>query len=537
MPRKEDFPITERLVDEFIIENKKQWNQVQYKDGFTFVNFSMVRMQSAWIIPKLVYAKGIEAATGTKVIVITWRKNELLTKFIESFGMKHISLDSLMKVDIKALFSAIGKTLKYFVIDGTGDALKEMKAVGINVGKPIYEDIVRTSSLSTIKSGRNVICVKKLFHLLWMTYSLNNYICNNKPFYCVSDDIAYHEGLIIKMFKNKGAQVVATNYDKERYLELEQNGDVVRMSSFLNEKCHMQLSKMEQADTYAQWTDKYLAEKFQGKNGREIDRIAFEGKKVIGRNEIKQFFSFSENKKIIVIMAHTFTDAVFNYGDLFFRDYYDWLEQTLKIAANIDNVYWILKPHPARGAYNESEDSIEKLFEKYKKDHMGLLPDDVSAESIINFADAQVTIGGNSGAEFSCFGIPTVIVGKPYYSGFGYTIEPKTKDEYVKVLSKMDVIKPLSLEQTKVAKEVYYVRNNCNVDGLFMYSDDFSNIVNSEYKRMTGEMKAKYHISNDGTKSYNDEALSQIIDFMKKNQFSDTQYYNRGRLLTENGKC
>lgn len=92
--------------------------------------------------------------------------------------------------------------------------------------------------------------------------------------------------------------------------------------------------------------EKLITDRFSGANGREIDRGAFAGKTVLTRDELIERIGLDGNKKTVVIMAHTFTDAVFNYGTYYFRDYYDWLEQTLKIAKNVYTVNWILKPHP-----------------------------------------------------------------------------------------------------------------------------------------------------------------------------------------------
>ena len=93
--------------------------------------------------------------------------------------------------------------------------------------------------------------------------------------------------------------------------------------------------------------------------------IDFTGKKVFTREELQKKLGLDDKKKNVVIMAHTFTDAVFNYGNYYYRDYYDWTEKTLKIASKVKDVNWILKPHPTRAAYNESKDSIENMFKKY----------------------------------------------------------------------------------------------------------------------------------------------------------------------------
>lgn len=529
----EDFPIDIELVEKFINENKRQWEDIEHTDKYIYLNFSMVRMQTPWIVPKLIYAKGLENVSKAKPVALTWRPNKEVTRFIESFGIEHVAIDKLIKKDFLAFLQAGFKTAFFMIFNGSGKGLKKVKACGVSAGKSLYEDIIRTSNLSTIKSARNKICTRKMFHILWAVYGLSHYMKKHKPEYGVADDLAYHEGLILKVLKRHGAEVFASNYEQEREVRIDKEYNIETIASYMKNSIQCNVDRVGEEGII--WSENHLKERFKGNNGREIDRQAFAGKRVIDRCELISKYKLDSDKKNIVIMAHTFTDAVFNYGDLYFRDYYDWVEKTLQIATNVKNVNWILKPHPTRGAYNESVDSIEKLFEKYKQDNMVILSDDVSAESIINFADAQLTIGGNSGAEFSCFGIPTVIVGKPYYCGFGYTIEPSSYDEYKELLTHMDEIKPLTDEQIIKAKKVFYLRyNDINSEEPYMYKDEFANLINSEYSKLTTDLKTIYHVSNEGSKSYNNNSLKAITDYISKNDMKQTQYYSRAKYRASN---
>lgn len=526
MKKREELPISEELVEKFIEINKRQWRSIKHTERYIFINFSMVRMQAAWIIPKLLYAKGLESVTFAKPVVLTWRPNNLLTKLIESFGFKHIVLEDINHGSVLSLLKAMNKTLHFLITDGTGEGLKNIRVCNINVGKPLYEDILRTSSLSTIYSARNNICIKKIIHLLWTTYALNDF-CKKHPLdYAVCDDIAYHEGIFLKLFHSYGAEIY--NVSNKGYDRIKFKGDdIVRRGEARKKQYDKFISEID--DSLIQWSEQYLQERYQGKNGRSIDRGAFLNKIVISKEDIMKKYDLDPHKKNIVIMAHTFTDAVFNYGEIYFRDYYDWTEQTLKIAGEVDGVNWILKPHPTRGAYNESEDSIEKMYKKYKKPNIVFLSDDVSTESIKNIADALITIGGNAGAEFACEGIPVVIVGKPYYYGFGYTIEPQTKNEYIACLKSIDQVEHLSKEQIKTAKKVFYLGNGDYAKTKKnAFADEFSILLNRFYKQMEDEIAIQYFESNEGTKKYNDELVRVIIEYFGKHDMKLCSYYKKG---------
>lgn len=531
MKREEDFPINEDLVAQFNKINKKLWNAIEYNEGYIFVNLSMVRMQMAWLIPKLLYAKGIEEATGYKVIVLTWRKNQLLTELFESFGFIHIVLEDLNRKSVLSFLKSIFKTLNFMIFLGSGKQLKEMKIRGIEVGKSLYEDILRTSSLSTIRSTRNFICLKKMLHLIWTFYSLNEFCQKHKPCFMICDDLAYHENMFIKLFFSHGAKVYRSNNSNEHIITIKNNGDLLTNSEMYRKRYAQKLESVSTNDIG--WSEKYLQARYEGKNGRSIDRGAFLGKRVLSRKEAILELGLDPMKKNVVIMAHTFTDAVFNYGDTFFRDYYDWTEQTLKFVSKIDKVNWILKPHPTRKAYNESIDSIENMYEKYKSNNTYILSDDISAESIRNFADILITIGGNAGAEFACEGIPAIIIGKPYYYGFGYTIEFENKKEYFNCLQNIELVKSLNKEQIANAKKIFYLHYH-GFQEKPIYVDEFCSILNSEYQNMLDKIALEYFKSNEGTKKYNNNMLEIILKYFQSHDMRQTEYYQRGSMRGNN---
>ena len=67
----------------------------------------------------------------------------------------------------------------------------------------------------------------------------------------------------------------------------------------------------------------------------------------------------------------------------------------------------------------------------------------------------MVTAHGTAGLEFSCFGIPVVLAGSPFYSGFGFTIDPKTADEYADLILNASKIQPLNPFQISMALNIF----------------------------------------------------------------------------------
>ena len=521
----EEFPVSRDVVEGLIkVLDNGENNEGDKRDRTVYVNLSMVRLQMAWVMPKLLYARAVADKLSADVYVICWRENELFEKLLNNMGMKFLCLEKLLRKNIPGAVSAIVKTTAFMITDGSGAGLKKLRYSKVGAGKYLYEDIIRTSSLSTIRSARNRICLKKMLHILWMCSSLDSYLKKHKPSFAVVDDLAYHEAIIICLFKKHGAKLrnVSTTLEEEVFID--EKGEPVRRGGWVHDCIAEQLDEVDDA---AERAEELLALNFAGISGRSIDRGAFKGKEIFSREELTKQLGLDPSKKNAVIMAHTFTDAVFNYGDIYFRDYYDWLEQTLRIAEGVDNVNWILKPHPTRKAYNEDTDSIEKMYERHKKPHIFLLPDKVSGGSIKELADVLLTIGGNAGAEFACFGIPAVIVGKPYYRGFGFTIEPADINEYEKTLKDIAAVSPLSQDQIVTARKVYYYKKKGRRHNE-RFDDELAQGLSELYTQMQDKMAVSYFESNKGTKEYNDMVCRYLCDYFTKNGIKENEYYKRG---------
>lgn len=525
--KQEDFPIDQKVLDRWVEYNNKSVKKIEAKnDRYIYINLSMVRLQTAYILPKILFALGMAEKQHANVIAITWRPNDRFKKLLDSYGIIHLNLESLIRKDVVAFVKALYLTTCVLSKREKGEGLKNLVYKGIPVGKSIYEDILRTSELSTIKTSLNSVCMKKILHLLWMFNSLDHYLSKYKPLFCITDDLAYHEGMQSALFYVHGSKLSNVSWSGLGRVLFDEKLSTIRWPKLSNIYCHDHIDEIHQDE--AEKAIVYLEDRFQGKNGRNIDRVAFVGKKVWGRNEGINELGLDPNKKNVVIMAHTFTDAIYNYGDTIFRDYYDWTEQTLCIAGEIDSVNWILKPHPTRKAYHETKDSIEAMYDKYKKNNIYLLSDEVSSESIKNLADAIITIGGNAGAEYACYGIPVVIVGTPYYKGFGYTIEPRNLQEYRKCLHEISKIKKLNAEQTTTARKVFYLKN-CSGKKKREFGDELTQVVTSGYQKMLNAMALKFFDKNEGTQPFNDELTENVLDLLKKSDYRSVDYYNAGK--------
>ena len=129
---------------------------------------------------------------------------------------------------------------------------------------------------------------------------------------------------------------------------------------------------------------------------------------------------------------------------------------TLRACAQVSGVQWVVKPHPSASLYGE-DGMVEKMVGDAGARNVVVCPRDLNTRSLCDCADALVTVHGTAGLEFACLGIPTVLAGRPFYRGFGFTIEPATLEEYGFALAGLAKAVPLSEERKQRALEVYAV--------------------------------------------------------------------------------
>ncbi|MDQ4143290.1 MAG: hypothetical protein M3198_06000 [Actinomycetota bacterium] len=166
--------------------------------------------------------------------------------------------------------------------------------------------------------------------------------------------------------------------------------------------------------------------------------------------------------KLAVIFSHVLWDANLFYGADLFDDYGHWLVETVRAACGNDSVMWLVKLHPANIWKREAQGVTGRYSEvDLLEEHVGMLPTHVkllypetriSSLSLYEAADLGVTVRGTPGMEMPCFGKPVLTAGTGRYSGLGFTVDSKTASEYLDRLRHVQGVKPLTPEQTLLAK-------------------------------------------------------------------------------------
>ena len=133
------------------------------------------------------------------------------------------------------------------------------------------------------------------------------------------------------------------------------------------------------------------------------------------------------------------------------------MEETLNFIENenLQNVFWLVKPHPSRSDYNENG-IIENLMKKYKNRNLALSPANLSAINSTKICDNVITSNGSISFEFACEGKYPILASKAIYSKLGFTIDHETKENYFHTLKNIHKIKSLNKKQINLSKRILY---------------------------------------------------------------------------------
>lgn len=169
--------------------------------------------------------------------------------------------------------------------------------------------------------------------------------------------------------------------------------------------------------------------------GRSSDlnvRHAFDPRKRIAdRDAARAALSGQTDRPVAVVYSHVWFDFPHTFAMRNFVDFRDWMETTLREIVAIDDVVWLLKPHPTEEWYGRFK--LAQLAGTLPS-HVRMLPTDTDSQTTMTAADAIVTVHGTVGLEAAAAGIPVILADRSYYSDWGVAHVAADKADYLRLL-------------------------------------------------------------------------------------------------------
>jgi len=176
-------------------------------------------------------------------------------------------------------------------------------------------------------------------------------------------------------------------------------------------------------------------------------------------NALKSKLGINNDNPIVCLFSHVNWDAIVDFSSMIFEDADKWLIESISKMIELKDVNWIIKIHPDEkvGCFYSAGNIIKDKF-KHLPSHIKILENDteINAYELFKLINAGITIMGTVGVELPMMGKPVIVAGQAYYSGKGFSVDARSKEEYFSTLEKIGDIKPLTEDQVKVARQFAY---------------------------------------------------------------------------------
>ncbi len=153
----------------------------------------------------------------------------------------------------------------------------------------------------------------------------------------------------------------------------------------------------------------------------------------VSRESICRDWGWDPQKPVVGVYSPNWYDYPHWQGMHFFRDFHEWALATVAAAQKNTDVNWIFKSHPVDDHLGAVSLGDVVSFQGY--DHIKLAPKGWNGNDMMKSLDAIVTFRGTIGIEATSNRIPVMISEHGWYSRWGFTKCPETKEEFLRFLS------------------------------------------------------------------------------------------------------
>jgi len=467
-------PSRDKTFRDYILKNSQKWKN---KDNSKNTNGKKILVTNifnhlGYTISELVLSKNLTNILNAECIGILNYYDLKRILLFRSFGIKKIIFlkSSNFFIRLKYFVKA------YFKIRSCKnmDEFLKFNISGVDIGKTVYSHYIRYSGIGTTNTFHrnfyaNLASAFLVHHQMEKYFKKYNFISS------IQGEKQFIPGAIMFQSALKNGVNVYSKYGPSnsftvrKYTNIDQKYKPIdRYSKKIYELININIKKKA-----VEIGGEIIKKRFDGTPGYETFYEFFElpvyakgkkfkkiEKKDFTKEELCKRLGWKTNCPIAVIFATDLTDGVFGHSTwTVFRDRLTWLRETLYEIKKITNVNWLIKPHPNDEIYGVVTGTISE----YKNiclnlDHVKICPEDISKRSITKFIDVALTLNSSAAYEYPCFGIPTIVPTESTVSGFGFTIDPKSKDEFFRELKNIRELKKLNIQQVELAKIYTFIK-------------------------------------------------------------------------------
>jgi hypothetical protein len=151
-------------------------------------------------------------------------------------------------------------------------------------------------------------------------------------------------------------------------------------------------------------------------------------------NAGKRSYIRSNEENVVGVFTNLLWDGSLEFEQAIYPNVFNWLEDTIDILKQQDNIEIFIKIHPAEEIRGTNESFIDFINQRYPDipDKFTIIrPDsDINTYELINELDAGIVYSSTIGLEMSMEGVPVLVGGYPPYINADFAHTPSNKEEY-----------------------------------------------------------------------------------------------------------
>lgn len=416
----------------------------------------MLADRPPYLLGNMFLAKFLQLQTGGRLVGMVRGLDKKIAPLAAAFGFSNLEVRDLSRLRSESVAELNRFQSNVGMAGDLTDYVLSLKTGGIPIGDLIYDHHLRFNDLPTLKGVEPAALARTLMEAAGSVAHSRALLDRYPVSAVVTGHRVYNDfGIPVRMAVDRGIPVysrkpAARHFTVRRYATIEDT----RHHEYRMSVEELERFSPETLDRIAATGKEWMDTRFAGQVDRADQQGLFDGFDVAmpraGRRDLLEPLGLDPSRYTICALSHAFSDEAHAGSWSIYTDYYEWLEKTLEIAGRMPDVNWVIKSHPHNSHYG-LEPVEEKLVAAAGLPNVGLYPEECNLASLLDVADAIVTVRGSPALEFAVYGKPVVTAGDAWFSGWGFAHEPHDAESYERVLQDLPGLPLPTAKQRRMA--------------------------------------------------------------------------------------
>jgi len=335
---------------------------------------------------------------------------------------------------------------------------------GLNLGQIVLPMVRWYSRRGRLPEDKETLKVYQMFlkssvlitKLCQTLLSKNNY----DVIFCINGEF-FAEAIIHLLAKKRGIRVVTyeRGYHPDSLFFQHDNS----ACKYVVQRYWEQFASVHLSIEESSRLDNYISKRYCGVKG--IGGLIFWPKIEQDEVAIRNALGLDTERPIAVLFTNTTFDTMSQNMEVAFRDMFHWIKTTIDYFNIHPEWQLVIRVHPSevRDVGRESNDSvaewIEATFPSLPGNIKIVRPEsELSSYSLMRMSRVGFVYTSLAGLEMALMDKPVIVAGKAHYRGKGFTDDPMSPENYLKILeNSLLTERTLGLEQSELARRYAYL--------------------------------------------------------------------------------